>query len=187
MASTAWSHVRQTDSRSTIDRRHEGAGSVEVKAGRAGQPEFSANRPRLAEAGGRPGPGLALAGRAEGRSGRRRLCFTQVSPRAPRQRKGRRRPPPTARGAAAARAVRLCCLGRTAVLTRTSRGPPYCTYGLRVPASCVPHVPKAQGSFPPRRHTLYVRGTRTSLGRAVRTAYRGTTGRRRAPRHDPNP
>ena len=29
-------------------------------------------------------------------------------------------------------------------------GPPYCTctYGLRAPASCVPYVPKAQGSLP---------------------------------------
>ena len=27
-------------------------------------------------------------------------------------------------------------------------GPPYCTYGLRVPASCVLHVPEAQGSLP---------------------------------------
>ena len=25
--------------------------------------------------------------------------------------------------------------------------PPYCTYGLRVPASCVPYVPAAQGSW----------------------------------------
>eukprot|EP00964_Phaeocystis_antarctica_P048300 scaffold27964_cov64-Phaeocystis_antarctica.AAC.5 len=42
-------------------------------------------------------------------------------------------------------------------------GPPYCTYGPRVPASCVPCV------YQPRR-------TCTSLGRAVRTAYRGATG-----------
>ena len=27
-------------------------------------------------------------------------------------------------------------------------GPPYCTYGLRVPASCVMCVPVAQGSTP---------------------------------------
>ena len=27
-------------------------------------------------------------------------------------------------------------------------GPPYCTYGLRVPASCVLYVPEAQGSLP---------------------------------------
>ena len=47
-------------------------------------------------------------------------------------------------------------------------GPPYCTYELRVPASRVPYVPKAQGSLP-----RYVRRTRTSLGRAARTAYRG--------------
>ena len=27
-------------------------------------------------------------------------------------------------------------------------GPPYCTYGLRIPASCVLYVPEAQGSLP---------------------------------------
>ena len=32
---------------------------------------------------------------------------------------------------------------------RLPRVPTYCTYGLRVPASCVPHAPEAQGSFPP--------------------------------------
>ena len=35
------------------------------------------------------------------------------------------------------------------------------------------YVPEAQGSLP---RGLYVRRTRTSLGRAVRTAHRGTTG-----------
>ena len=36
-----------------------------------------------------------------------------------------------------------------AVLRRTPMmGPPYCTYGLRVPAFCVPCVPEAQGSLP---------------------------------------
>jgi len=54
-------------------------------------------------------------------------------------------------------------------------GPPYCTYRLRVPASCVLHVPEAQGSLP-WAPLLYVRRPRTSLGRAVRSAYRGTTG-----------
>ena len=53
--------------------------------------------------------------------------------------------------------------------------PPYCTYGPRVPASCVLHVPEAQGSLP-WAPLLYVRRPRTSLGRAVRSAYRGTTG-----------
>ena len=38
------------------------------------------------------------------------------------------------------------------------------------------YVPEAQGSLPPGLHALYVRCTHTSLGRAVRTAYRGTTG-----------
>ena len=46
-------------------------------------------------------------------------------------------------------------------------------YWVRVPASCVPCVPEAQGSL---ARTLYVRRTRTSLGRAVHTAHRGTTG-----------
>ena len=31
-------------------------------------------------------------------------------------------------------------------------GPPYCTYGLRVPASCVLYVPEAQGSSPRGGH-----------------------------------
>ena len=42
-------------------------------------------------------------------------------------------------------------------------GPPYCTYGLRVPACCVLCVPEAQGSLP-------------QAPRTVRTAYRGTPG-----------
>ena len=50
-------------------------------------------------------------------------------------------------------------------------------YGLRVPFSCVLYVPEAQGRLPPGRLTiLYARRTRTSLGRAVRAAYCGTTG-----------
>ena len=48
-------------------------------------------------------------------------------------------------------------------------GPPYCTHGLRVPASCAPYVPEARGSFPPNPHAQYVLITRASLGRAVRT------------------
>ena len=55
--------------------------------------------------------------------------------------------------------------------------PPLGTYGLRVPASRVGYVPDAQGGLPPGRHVLYVRGTRTSHGRTIRTAYRGTPGR----------
>ena len=31
-------------------------------------------------------------------------------------------------------------------------GPPYCTYGLRVPASCALYVPKAQGSLHRKGH-----------------------------------
>ena len=62
-------------------------------------------------------------------------------------------------------------------------GPPYCTYRLRVPASCVvAHVPEAQGSCWATVRTTYMHMTCTctctcaSLGRAVRTTYRGTTG-----------
>ena len=62
-------------------------------------------------------------------------------------------------------------------------GPPLGTYTLRVPASRAGYVPDAQGGLPPGPHVLYVRGTRTSLGRLVRTAYRGNPGamRRAAP------
>ena len=62
-----------------------------------------------------------------------------------------------------------------AVLTRASWGRPYCTYGLRGPAFCVPHVPEAQGSLPPGPRALHVRRAHTSLGRAARTVH--TTGR----------
>ena len=51
------------------------------------------------------------------------------------------------------------------------------TYGLRVPASRIGYVPDAQGGSPPGPHVLYVRGTRTSLGRWVRTGYCGNPGR----------
>ena len=50
------------------------------------------------------------------------------------------------------------------------------TYRLRVPASRVGYVPEAQGGLPPGPHVQYVLGTRTSLGRWVRTAYCGTPG-----------
>ena len=52
-------------------------------------------------------------------------------------------------------------------------GPPYCAYGLRVPASCVLYAPEAQGSLPQGQALLYVRRTRASLGRAARTMHRG--------------
>ena len=55
-------------------------------------------------------------------------------------------------------------------------GLPYCTYGLRAPVSCVLYVPEAQGSLPPGPTLCTYRGTRTSLGCAVRTVYRGTPG-----------
>ena len=45
-------------------------------------------------------------------------------------------------------------------------GPPYCTYGARVLTTGVAYVPEAQGSWCVTVRT--VRGTRTSLGRAVR-------------------
>ena len=60
---------------------------------------------------------------------------------------------------------------RPAVLTRNARpvpGPPYCTYGLRVPASRMLYVPKAQGSLPRAATAVVSRyAVRTSLGRAV--------------------
>ena len=58
-------------------------------------------------------------------------------------------------------------------LARTPRSLPYCPYGLRVPAARVLYVPEAQGGLPPGPHVLYVLGVRASLGRAVRTAFRG--------------
>ena len=38
------------------------------------------------------------------------------------------------------------------------------------------YVPEAQGGLTPGPHVQYVRGTRTSLGRWVRTAYCGNPG-----------
>ena len=52
--------------------------------------------------------------------------------------------------------------GLRTVRTGYAYQPPACR---RVPASCAPYVAKAQGSLPPGPHALYVRGTRTSLGR----------------------
>ena len=49
-------------------------------------------------------------------------------------------------------------------------------YGLRVPASRVGYAPDAQGGLATGPRVLYVPGTRTSLGRTVRTAYRGNPG-----------
>ena len=46
-------------------------------------------------------------------------------------------------------------------------------YACRPP---VPYAPEVQSSLPWSSALLYVRHTRTSLGRAARTAYRGTTG-----------
>ena len=59
----------------------------------------------------------------------------------------------------------LECRGRVprAPLARTSRG-------LHT------DEPEAQGSLPPGLHALYVRRTRTSLGRAVRIVYLGAPG-----------
>ena len=50
------------------------------------------------------------------------------------------------------------------------------THGPRVPASRVGYVLEAQGGLPQGCRVLYVLGTRTSLGRWVRTAYCGTPG-----------
>ena len=48
-------------------------------------------------------------------------------------------------------------------------GAPHCTYGLRVPASCVPYVHEAQGGLPPGPHALFVLGTCGYPPRACRT------------------
>ena len=66
-------------------------------------------------------------------------------------------------------------------LTRTLRGLRVgYVYGLRVPASRVGYVPEAQGGLPPQGRAYTVStcavGTRTSHGRTVSTAYRGTPG-----------
>ena len=64
--------------------------------------------------------------------------------------------------------------------------PPYCTYGLGAPASCVPHVPKAQGSLLWGGHTLCTCLTltltcvRASLGRTVAPQAAGGHGGRAA-------
>lgn len=60
---------------------------------------------------------------------------------------------------------RKCC----AVLTRTSPGPPYCTLYVRarVPSACC--ASGGTGQLAPGLHAQFVRRTRTSLGRAVRT------------------
>ena len=110
--------------------------------------------------------------------------------------KGRRKHGQSARhGSAPARLLcllraRLAALGSSALPVRgqhrrmpSSKGrggcadtcdpvPPYCAYGLRVPASCVLHVPKARGSSARSPTDSTYRGTPTSLRRAARTAYR---------------
>ena len=50
-------------------------------------------------------------------------------------------------------------------------GPPYCTYGLRVPASCVLYVPEAQGSLPRTVRTPYTYQPRACRTYVPRTAY----------------
>ena len=49
-------------------------------------------------------------------------------------------------------------------------GPPGCTYGLRVPASCVPYVPEAQGSWCTTARTPYAHQPHTAYPSP--TAYR---------------
>ena len=66
-------------------------------------------------------------------------------------------------------------LSRTA-LTRTPLGPPYCD--VHPPSACCTYQRRRAAA--PGRHALYIRGTRTGLGRAVRTACRGTLGRHTA-------
>eukprot|EP00964_Phaeocystis_antarctica_P069197 scaffold41997_cov72-Phaeocystis_antarctica.AAC.1 len=64
-------------------------------------------------------------------------------------------------------------------------GPPYCTYGLRGPACLRAVRTGGAGQLAPGPHALYVHRTRTSLGRAVRTAYRGTPGAAHRPSSAP--
>ena len=66
-------------------------------------------------------------------------------------------------------------------------GAPRCTYGLRVPASCLPYVPEAQGSLPIRAsvaggrgHHFYV-GLRTAVPWHPRCAAGASSTARRRP------
>ena len=45
------------------------------------------------------------------------------------------------------------------------------THGLRLPASCVPYLPEAQGSLPPGRHYCTYRLLPYVPRAALRTAY----------------
>ena len=63
-------------------------------------------------------------------------------------------------------------------LTRAPRGLRRVRTGHAHP-SRVGYVPEAQRGLPPGPHVLCVLGTRTSLGRTVRTAHRGNPGPRR--------
>ena len=68
------------------------------------------------------------------------------------------------------------CAAAVIVQLYADLGPSYCTYGppaYQPPACCTYRLHRAAC---PGRHALYVRRTRTSLGQAVRTACRGTTG-----------
>ena len=51
----------------------------------------------------------------------------------------------------------------------TPRGLLHCTYGVRAPAACVPHVPEAQGSLPRRATAVRASCAYQGLGRTVRT------------------
>ena len=58
-------------------------------------------------------------------------------------------------------------------------GPPYCTYGLRVPASCVLYVPEAQGSLPRKGGApLYCIAVVPPSSRCVRRCHGGLEQRR---------
>ena len=65
-----------------------------------------------------------------------------------------------------------------AVLTRAST-----VLSIRATRTSLLHAVRTRGAgqLAPRRHALYVRSTCTSLGRAVRTMYRCTTGRSSSP------
>ena len=55
-------------------------------------------------------------------------------------------------------------------------GPPYCTYGPRVPAVCVLYVLKAQGSLPPGPHALHCTHAARVPASGVPYLPHGTTG-----------
>ena len=106
----------------------------------------------------------------------RQVPIARLSPRA-RQPRARQPPALLSRQASRCSLSMRCSVSMVvdsveSTLTRMSRGhsPPQYRYDLT----------RGARQLSPRRHTLHVSGARTRLGRAVRTAYRGTTGGRGA-------